>query len=602
MPFNPGYLSVGAGRWLIPGLIAPSPVRVINNVPQNQFEQNNVKLSTGEYVSKDEYNKLSPENQKSISDLGIEKYNEAQKVEQDKVLASNIELQKQFEQDNVKLSTGEYVSKVEYDALAPDKQAILQTGIANYNAAQKVEQNKFLAANVALPDGKYISNSDAEKIKAETPDRYNILTTQGYDAYVKSAPVPMTNGVPNGYIEPQFHDYVINKLGWNEGFYAQYGQQAFLTYFQNSTGGNIVWTPKTVNPPATNYNPVTGEILPGSIPGFDVNGHAIPGFPVSAQVAGITSYDSVINGVPYLKGVPVVSVPKEYLNPTYSTLKANEKPVSEILQGGIPVSGIVVGTSPTEGKVLVKDANGLLSWQPGDPSQITEAGLALSLDNRYDKTYIPPTGITLQPTKATPLEINATQKEADAFWKPYIVDGKFIGTPDQYDAYLRTRTYLQSAIANLTGTATATKAVALNTLDAVATLKGVNLSDYQNVNPDQIENLLQSGITAQMLVNAGVDYSKVTAAVDNLNVQFQVQQGDLDRQQAALGRLVNFKNGDGYDIGGFLQKNPTQDSVQILKDAKFPTATIDAAQKLVDGVSGSVGDINFLLSPKEGSY
>ncbi len=68
--------------------------------------------------------------------------------------------------------------------------------------------------------------------------------------------------------------------------------------------------------------PIYAPVDPGTIPGFDIYGHAIPGFPSSGT--GI-NYDTVINGVPFINGQPAVSVPAEYLNPTYSPYPVSAK-------------------------------------------------------------------------------------------------------------------------------------------------------------------------------------------------------------------------------------------------------------------------------------
>jgi len=74
-----------------------------------------IRLDTGEVISRNEYNSLTPEQQSLLQSQGISKFNEA---EQAKVTEAMSHL--------VKLDSGEYVSKEDYAKLTPEQQTALQ--------------------------------------------------------------------------------------------------------------------------------------------------------------------------------------------------------------------------------------------------------------------------------------------------------------------------------------------------------------------------------------------------------------------------------------------------------------------------------------------
>ena len=97
-----------------------------NLVAQQKFAQDNVKLDDGTYVTKTDFDKLSPTDQASLMKLGVTAFNAQQTANQQAFLANS-----------VKLDDGEYVSKASFNALSPSDQASLMSlGISKFNAQQ----------------------------------------------------------------------------------------------------------------------------------------------------------------------------------------------------------------------------------------------------------------------------------------------------------------------------------------------------------------------------------------------------------------------------------------------------------------------------------
>jgi len=80
-----------------------------------------VRLNTGEYVLKSEFDKLTPAQQSQLKTQGIALFN----LSQDRAAAESV----------VQLNTGDFLAKDTYDALSPeDKSLIMNVGVSQYNA------------------------------------------------------------------------------------------------------------------------------------------------------------------------------------------------------------------------------------------------------------------------------------------------------------------------------------------------------------------------------------------------------------------------------------------------------------------------------------
>jgi hypothetical protein len=90
------------------------------------FEKDNVKLDTGEWVSKDDFSKLSPANQGLLQSGGVDAFN------------------KKFEAESVKVQDG-YISLTDYNALSPTDQALIkQMGVDAFNKQKQEEYRQSL--------------------------------------------------------------------------------------------------------------------------------------------------------------------------------------------------------------------------------------------------------------------------------------------------------------------------------------------------------------------------------------------------------------------------------------------------------------------------
>lgn len=156
-----------------------------------EFKANNVKLATGEWVDKTAYDALDAKNQQALFEMGVKKYNEWAKLAAAK---EAIQAQEAFKEDNVKLATGEWVSKEAYDSLSGKAQTTLfQKGIAGYNewAATQAEKQQIKQAQVStfktgdvIPFTKDSLTSDEIYMLAGM-DGYEIAGAGGIDAVSK---------------------------------------------------------------------------------------------------------------------------------------------------------------------------------------------------------------------------------------------------------------------------------------------------------------------------------------------------------------------------------------------------------------------------------
>lgn len=164
-----------------------------------------VRLSTGEYVSKPEFEKFSPAEQAYLEKQGVSAFNiEQERVHRPQVKAyeeavAYIERETAKQEAWVKkniMKVGpekELILRTAFEKMTPDAQELLRDiGIAEFNirvkkqetrvAEQKKKIIRFEAAHTQLPDGQWIDNEQLTKLKAEAPNIYEALTTSGFAA------------------------------------------------------------------------------------------------------------------------------------------------------------------------------------------------------------------------------------------------------------------------------------------------------------------------------------------------------------------------------------------------------------------------------------
>lgn len=151
-------------------IFAPSGTELSVERKVSGYSGDVVKLKTGELVAKEEFDKLTPENQSYILENGVQAFNDKNKT----ALTA-------FQESNVQLSTGEYISKSDYDKLSPDNQAYLkQYGISAYNEKTDANLQEFQASNVKLDTGEWIDKNSFSSLSAENQ---SYLQKNGIDAY-----------------------------------------------------------------------------------------------------------------------------------------------------------------------------------------------------------------------------------------------------------------------------------------------------------------------------------------------------------------------------------------------------------------------------------
>lgn len=121
------------------------------------WRANNVELNSGEWVPKKDFEVLPADYQAKLTELGVDKFNEAIEAEQT-----------QFEAENIQLPTGEWTSREKYDALSPENQTLLrQIGVDEFNASKTEAFETFRAENVEIIPEVWFSKSEWNKLTTE---------------------------------------------------------------------------------------------------------------------------------------------------------------------------------------------------------------------------------------------------------------------------------------------------------------------------------------------------------------------------------------------------------------------------------------------------
>lgn len=194
---------------------------------------NYVKLDTGEIVSRNDYNTLTPEQQETLKTQGVEKFNESEQTKVNQIL-----------EGLVKLDTGEYVSKEAFEALPSDKQSELQSiGITAFNQQENAKLEAFKSANVQLDNGEWLS-ADTYNLLSTTDQQY--IKTNGIDAYNNKIQQDLKANyveLPNGeYVDKTLYEALstqdkksLNSMGIDDfNTYKQKEQQKSDTQYINS--------------------------------------------------------------------------------------------------------------------------------------------------------------------------------------------------------------------------------------------------------------------------------------------------------------------------------------------------------------------------------
>ena len=130
-----------------------------------------VLLNTGEYISKETYNSLTPEDKSLITLVGIDQFN----------FIRNTQAAQAYEAEMAKyvqLQTGEYLTKEDFDKFSLYDQYLLKAqGVDGFN---KIKQDEFNQANLEVRPGEYINRVFYEGLPE---NEQGFIRTQGVEAY-----------------------------------------------------------------------------------------------------------------------------------------------------------------------------------------------------------------------------------------------------------------------------------------------------------------------------------------------------------------------------------------------------------------------------------
>lgn len=159
------------------------PIAIGQSVPSGtettpEMMADNVKLSNGDWVSKDAFYKLSEEDQSRLMQLGIQGFN-------------NYYAQKDvdFKTSNTQLKDGTWVSNEFYSPLSSDDKILLNNkGVDAFNKQKAVEFETFKAANVQVGSkGEWIAKEDYNKLPADWQNRISGLGVSDFQSWLKGA-------------------------------------------------------------------------------------------------------------------------------------------------------------------------------------------------------------------------------------------------------------------------------------------------------------------------------------------------------------------------------------------------------------------------------
>ncbi len=158
----------------------------------------------------------------------------------------------------------------------------------------------------------------------------------------------------------------------------------------------------------------------------------------------------------------------------------------------------------------------------------------------------------------------------------------------------------------------------------IAKAKGIQIKDINNLSQKEIESLLDAGADTNALIGAGAKYETVKAAIDVYNAQSQISptiiaqlQKEKETQDKALSLLTSggyrstkieypqggapfeaykTEGGYGYDVWKFIKDNPTDNSIQVLKEARFNLDTINQAEQYIKAFQETMANFDVALS------
>lgn len=144
---------------------------------QKEFDKNNIKLSTGEYVSVDYFNQLSPSDKSLLKSSGIQKYNETKRKQ-----AKN-----EFHSKNIAISPGVWIDREFFNSLTGEQQTELaRVGIDKFIENQEAKAAEFKQNNVQLNTGEWVSKDFYNSLPSAQKTELKIMGVEAFNQYYQS--------------------------------------------------------------------------------------------------------------------------------------------------------------------------------------------------------------------------------------------------------------------------------------------------------------------------------------------------------------------------------------------------------------------------------
>ena len=167
----------------------------------DMYSQDVVPVGNGEYMSQSDFNALSDEDKQTVQEIGVTEYNL-------RVESQNSADREVFLTNHVAVGEGDYVSKTDFDKLSPDDQDRLTAlGVDQYNATISSSEPKVVEAtkSVNLANGETISQADYDRLSTAEKGLLNSIGTAAFAQLQNASYIPPTQGMyglPDGELIP----------------------------------------------------------------------------------------------------------------------------------------------------------------------------------------------------------------------------------------------------------------------------------------------------------------------------------------------------------------------------------------------------------------
>lgn len=591
------------------------------NAQVQQFQANNIKLDDGTFVAKTDFNKLSPADQVSLIKLGVTGFNAQQNQ-------ANQIAQQTFLANNVKLSDGTYVAKTDFSKLSASDQALLmKLGVSGFNAYQtqlsQPSPAQQAALSVLIAGGFVTNNSDGSYTISLTNINGSIADVatiqRAFPQTVSQNNVTALSSPTNGNIAALGVLQAIPNI-YNNGTYnleaalsAGVDQSTLLRAGFNQSDINLAaFTVQHQNIIATQAQNLQNQIIAAELAPYTTGGQvnivqAIQGGVPEASIKTLGVTQDTINAIKTELATPTAVT-------TAAPVTAQQNAQIQSNQGYMSILN-----NPANGLVLGKDSQGNVIYDIGKAlrqGNLTSSDLtSLGYDNTAVQTYVimnnPANGLITSTgydfakaiqnkniTDSDLIAIGFKQSDVDKLHQivnaqqdlsnykitvvaPYTESyseshpSAQPSTP-QYNirAYLADNSYSPKAVSNLVTVGYSSIAI-----PAIAAMKGQDATTYLKNNPTQqaVDTLANAGYNAAVVVAAQKVVDGVNQAITNIPSVLSTSKS-MSPQVESL--LSSIQEAGYYNVGlnGVTAKPITDSSgnttiLYIGKDGKALTDT-----------------------------